>query len=83
MMKMLVESFNSLKIDVVNRFKTPCFTNALDGSEDYLVSERVIALVGSHLKEFWDELMQKESPKNLKQLFRLITSLKDVKHKSQ
>ena len=65
MMRMLAESFNSLKIDVVNRFKALWVMNALDGSEDYLGSERIIALVGSHLKEFRDELMKKESPKFL------------------
>ena len=82
-MRMLAESFNSLKIDVVNRFKALWVTTALDGSEDYLVSERIIALVGSHLKEFRDDLMKKESPKSLKQLLRLITPPKGVKRKDQ
>ena len=77
------ESFNSLMIDVVNRLKALWVTNALDCSEDYSVSERIIALVGSHLKEFWDELMKKESPKCLKQLLRLITPPKGVKRKNQ
>ena len=62
MMKMLAESFNSLKIDEVNRFKVLWVTNALDSSEDYLVSEKIIALVGSHLKEFRDESTKKDSP---------------------
>ena len=62
MMKMLAESFNSLKIDEVNRFKALWVTNALDSSEDYLVSEKIIALVGSHLKEFRDESTKKDSP---------------------
>ena len=42
---MLLESWNSLEIDVTSRFKALWVTNALDGSEDYLVSERVFALV--------------------------------------
>ena len=62
MMKMLAESFNSLKIDEVNRFKALWVTNALDSSEDYLVSEKIMALVGSHLKEFRDESTKKDSP---------------------
>ena len=82
-MRMLVESFDSLEIDVVNRFKALWVTNALNGSEDYLVSERIITLVGDQLKEFRDELMKKESPKNLKQLLRLITPPKGVKRKDQ
>ena len=60
MMGMLAEGFNSLTIDVDNHFKALWVTNALDSSKDYLVSERIITLVGSHLKEFWDELMEKE-----------------------
>ena len=58
-MRMLVESFDSLEIDVVNRFKALWATNALDGSEDYLVWERIITLVGDQLKEFPDKLMKK------------------------
>ena len=54
------------KTDVINNFKAPWVTNALDGSENYLVWERTIALVGSHLKKFQDELKKKESPKSLK-----------------
>ena len=60
MMGMLAEGFNSLTIDVDNRFKALWVTNALDSNKDYLVSERIITLVGSHLKEFWDELMENE-----------------------
>ena len=82
-MRMLVESFDSLEIDVVNRFKALWVTNALDGTEDYLVSERIITLVGDQLKEFRDDLMKKESPKNLKQLLILVTPPKGVKRKDQ
>ena len=40
-------------------------------------------LVGDQLKEFRDKLMKKESPKNLKQLLRLITPPKGVMRKDQ
>ena len=43
MMRMLKKSFDSLEIDVASRFKALWVTNALDRSEDYLVSERIIA----------------------------------------
>lgn len=52
MIKVLAGSLNSLKIDLVNRFKSLWVVTTLDGGEDYLVSERVIPLIGSHLKEF-------------------------------
>ena len=83
MMTMFAKSLNYLKIDAANRFKALCITNVLDVSKDYLVSERIIALLNSHLKEFGKELMEKESPKSLKQLLRLINPAKGIKYKDQ
>ena len=77
MMRMLVESFNSLEIDVAGRFKSLWVTNALDGSEDYLASERVVSLVGQKLKTFCDQLNKKESPKSSRELLKLITPQKE------
>lgn len=62
-MRLLLESFTSLKIDVVNHFKALWVTHALDASEDHLVSERIIALVGEQMKVFHDQLMKKQRPK--------------------
>ena len=45
MMKMPAESFKSLSTMV---------TNALDGCEEYLVSERLMSLVGGKIKAFHD-----------------------------
>ena len=58
-------------------------TNALDGSEDYLVSERIMMLVGEKLKVFRKQLNKAESPKNLKDLLKLITPSKGVKSKGE
>ena len=80
MMRMLSESF---EIDVVTHFKSLWVTNALDGSEDYLVSERIIMLVGEKLKVFCKKLNKAESPKNLKDLLKLITPPKGVKRKAE
>ena len=73
MIRMLVESFNSLNIDISACYKVLWLTDKLDGSEDYLVSERMMRLVGGRLKEFREELMKTPSPKNLKDLMKLIT----------
>ena len=79
MMRILVESFKSLEIDVESCFEALWVTNALDGTEDYLVSERVMLLVGNKMKVFRNDLMKKKSPKNLKELLKLITPPKGVK----
>ena len=82
MMRMLKKSFGSLEIDVSSRFKALWVTNALDGSEDYLVSERVIALVGNKMKTFLNDLMKKKSAKSLKDLMKLMTPPKGIRRKN-
>ena len=79
MMRILVESFKSLEINVESCFEALWVTNALDGTEDYLVSERVMLLVGNKMKVFRNDLMKKKSPKNLKELLKLTTPPKGVK----
>ena len=49
MMRMLDDSFKALDIDFASRFKALWVTNALDGSEDYLVSERIYWLENNWL----------------------------------
>ena len=53
--------------------------HALDGSEDYLVSERVYELVGTRMIDFQNQLMKTATPKNLKQLLKMIAPPKGVK----
>ena len=81
-MRMLKKSFGSLEIDVSSRFKALWVTNALDGSEDYLVSERIIALVGNKMKTFLNDLMKKKSAKSLKDLMKLMTPPKGIRRKN-
>ena len=75
MMRMLEEIFKSSEIDVVNHFEALWVTNALDGSKDGLVSERLMSLVGEKIKAFHDQLKKKQSPKNLMELLKLIEQL--------
>ena len=63
MMRMLIESFKSLESDFVNRFKTLWVTNVSEGSEDYLVSEKLMLLVGEKMKSFRDQFKKKKSQK--------------------
>ena len=79
---MLKKSFDSLEIDVASRFKVLWVTSALDGSEDYVVSERIIALVGNKMKTFCNDLMKKRSPKPLKDLMKLIMPPKGIRRKN-
>ena len=79
MMRMLVESLASLEIDIPACYKTLWFTSALDGSEDYFISEKLMSLVGEDLKKFRVEIMISKCPNQLKDLLKRITSPKGVK----
>ena len=52
MMQMLLQSWEQLEIDVERDFKSLFVTNPLDGSEDYLVSDKLYSLVGDEMAEF-------------------------------
>jgi len=52
MMRMIYESNTSLEKDYAKEFKSLWVTNALDGNEDYLVSERIYQLVGTRMVAF-------------------------------
>ena len=82
-MGMLVESLQSIDVDVEGRYKSLCLTCSLDGSEDYLVSGKLMSMVGEDLKKFRAELMKSRSPKQLKDLLKLITPPKGVCGKNQ
>ena len=73
MMRLLYESHVSLEKDYAKEFKSLWVTNALDGSEDYLVSQRVYKLMGTRMIDFLNQLMKTARPKNLKQLLKMIT----------
>lgn len=82
MMRMLVESVNTLDVDFQASYKALWLTSALDGSEDYLVRESIMAMVGEDLKKFRSELMKTKSPKNIKTLAQSITPPKGVRRKN-
>ena len=47
-------------------------TNALDGSEDYLVSDKLFALIGDEMVDFRKELKSQNSVKTLKGVIRSL-----------
>ena len=57
MMYMLLQGWKTLEIDTKKEFKSPFVTNALDGSEDYLVLHKLFALSGEEMADFQKESM--------------------------
>ena len=56
-------------------------TNALDGSEDYLVSEKLYSLVEDEMVKFRNELMSSKPAKTLKEVIHKLIPLKGIKRK--
>ena len=63
MMSMLSKAWNILDVDTAKEFKRLFVTNALDGSEDFLVSDKLYALVGNDMVKFREQLMKEHSAK--------------------
>ena len=85
MMRMLDVAWKSVlgRVDVDDRFKALWVTNNFDGSEDFLVSQKIMDLVGTEMIEYRKRLMEKESPKTLKQLISKIRPPKGVRRKGE
>ena len=78
---MLHESFHSLKIDFTSKFKALWVRNALNESKDNLVLEQVYSLPTKELIALQNDLMEKLSPKLLKELMKMTTPPKSVNFK--
>ena len=69
MMNMLASSCEALKVDPVLALKNNFILNKLDGSEDYLVYNRLFEIVGREMLKFRAEMMKKSPPKAQQRLF--------------
>ena len=79
MITMICEAMKNSPVDNIKAFKSLGLTNALDGSEDWMISDKINSLVGTKLKEIRQKLMQEECPKNLEELLKQITPPKGLK----
>ena len=52
MMSMLLLVWETLEIDTKRKFKSLFMTNTLEGSQDYLVSDKLFALIGDEMVDF-------------------------------
>ena len=57
MIKMLMSSLDAITTNFSQVFKKLFVTNKLDGSEDYLVSDKLFSLIGNEIKDFRDSLL--------------------------
>ena len=57
MMSVLANTWSLLTVDSTAAFKSLFVTNALDGSEDHLVSEKLFHLIGTDMLSFRAKLL--------------------------
>ena len=78
-MSMLLQAWKTLEFDTKREFKSLFVTNALDGSEDYLVSNKLFALTGDEMIGFWKELMSQNFVKTLIEVIRNLLPPKGIR----
>ena len=77
--KMLMSSWDAITTDFSQVFKKLFVTNKLDGSEDYLVSDKLFSLIGNEMKDFRDSLLKSDVPNNLKTIVKQLIPPKGIK----
>ena len=78
-MSILLQAWKTLEFDTKREFKSLFVTNALDGSEDYLVSNKLFALTGDEMIDFWKELMSQNFVKTLIEVIRNLLPPKGIR----
>ena len=81
MMSMLANAWSPLIVDSTAVFKILYVTNALDGSEDHLVSEKLFCLSETDMLSFWAELLTRQHPESLEDVVRKLIPPKRIKRK--
>ena len=79
MMTLLNDAMQDVRINESSAFKSVWVTNALDGSEDYLVSDKIFSLVGESMRSFRAEMLKKSPPSTIKEVIRSIIPPKGIK----
>ena len=78
MVQMLLHSWKENEVHHLFAF----VTNNFDGSEDYLVLEKLFKLIGDNMLEYCRQLLNLPVPKNLQSFMKQIIPLKGIRRKN-
>ena len=67
-MAMLQDSLSALNFDVLRALKENFIANALDGSEDLLVRDKIFSMIGADITKFRQQLMEAPIRRQMKQM---------------
>ena len=79
MMSLLVESEKTVALDTNAAFKSVWVTNSPDGSEVYLVSDKIFSLIENSMRQFRNEMTTKLPAKTVKEVIRSLIPPKGIK----
>ena len=82
MINMAVKTSRKVDVSFIEVFKELFVTNKLDGSEDYLVSDKLFALIGNEMKEFRKKLMESPPPDKIQKVIKSIIPPKGIRRKN-
>ena len=82
MITMLLDSWKEIDVDFKGVFKRLFVTSNLDGSEDFLVSDKLFSLIGDDMLDFRRKLLQSELPANLQAVIKKIIKPKGIRRKN-
>ena len=83
MINMAVKASRKVDVSFTQVFKELFVTNKLDGPEDYLVSDKLFALIGNEMKEFRKKLMESPSPDKIQKVIKSIIPPKGIRRKTE
>ena len=79
MIEMLLAARKETNVDFTAAFKKFFVANAFDGSEDFLVSDKLFSLIGDEMLEYWRELLISEVPSNLQAIIKKLIPPKGIR----
>ena len=82
MTNMTVKAAKKIDVNFAEVFKQLFVTNKLDGSEDYLVSDKLFDLIGNDMVEFRKKLIESRTPDTIQAVIKNIVPPEGIRRKN-
>ena len=82
MVNMTMKAAKKINVNFSEVFKQLFVTNDLNGTEDYLVSDKLFDLIGDEMKDFRKTLLDSNTPNTIQELIRQIIPPKGIRRKN-
>ena len=83
LINMIVTAWNKLNGNHISAFKTLFVINSFDGSENYLVSDRLFKLISDSMISFRKKLIESEIPASYAAVVKKLIPTNGIKRKNQ